>query len=279
MRSEQESSEFLDLKMSQHDNSLDGFGAEKSIPEFIGSGEIFKDGHFAEGNIGDIGLSLKYEAYDNNDPEKGDAFNRMFYSESDNGQYYRLLDLVISQQNEEVECRELHLSDILPPGYSVFFCEKFVHPQTKQETSVNISDDKVIILDGHPLNIETLLMLFHEIGHAKFLTNDEEYKRIKSIWCFAPELTLKDSELERVLSEERTAWAYALETLRPFLRSMRKNVPGLVSIVKNLIYMKSLGTYNARVKSERAKRDVHELSRAGLHASAELLKIAFPDRV
>jgi len=72
---------------------------------------------------------------------------------------------------------------------------------------------KVIFLSGNPSNLSTLLTLFHELGHEQ--TRDKNSEEMVGYHRGRP---ISKDEGRAVLEEERDAWAFALQTLRPYIR-------------------------------------------------------------
>lgn len=79
---------------------------------------------------------------------------------------------------------------------------------------------EAIILSGDPLTPEGLLSLGHEIGHY-FLNKDEWFSKPIS----RKELkNINEQQAELFIKEERGAWAYALNIIRPFIKDLALNL-------------------------------------------------------
>lgn len=73
--------------------------------------------------------------------------------------------------------------------------------------------NKLIFVGGDPVNLDVLLTLEHEIGHTKYIgeENIDGKKR------FVKGMLISKQEAARILENERNAWANALRNIKPFM--------------------------------------------------------------
>lgn len=154
--------------------------------------------------------------------------------------YFELTDFSLKNKNDDAE---YNLCDEIKNAVIIFKKE----PDSEMDLSRCYGAINLIILNQPPTNIDGVLTLIHELGHINDKNLKEDYKKIKKELEIYAELkqdfenikkmpkSISDEEfnictelLDRnligvdaiTLNSERTAWAYALRKLRPFIKNL-----------------------------------------------------------
>ncbi|MDP3646246.1 MAG: hypothetical protein Q8R25_04110 [bacterium] len=95
----------------------------------------------------------------------------------------------------------------LAPGYKFIFC-----PDVDNVSSYVSIDGKRVVLVGNPASLGSILTVLHEVGHIHEQALPDRFDE------YAPHV-----ELAEKLHSERSAWAYALKKIKPFLDDIEGN--------------------------------------------------------
>lgn len=144
----------------------------------------------------------------------------------------------------------IELDQILPQDFKVI-----LKPGESRTCSADLGR-KIISLRGDLANPKTIINLLHEIGHVQnyknntFETPGDKYAESHTAMKFG---TATREDMEKVLIEERKAWAYALTLIRPFLdskKSHRKDLFFRREDIQSYIHDFSLNTYSGVLAQE-----------------------------
>jgi len=143
--------------------------------------------------------------------------------------------------------KEINIHTILGNDYKVFF-----NPYSSGKISSMIdTKDKIIFVQGDPLNTKGLLSLFHEVGHKEVMDENnnnpeflkeygKEYENIlkdKNDILTHPEEDWFRSTTETaaafILKNERDAWAKALQNLKSFRKDFSININETEDLIHN----------------------------------------------
>lgn len=114
---------------------------------------------------------------------------------------------------------ELHLSDLVPDEWSLIF-----NPESPRYELAGLANirNKTILINGDLSIPEAILTAIHERGHIEKLSgkDPDELKEAMEKYFACESLTNVPSteDLAYHLREERDAWAYAANVIRPFTR-------------------------------------------------------------
>ncbi|MDO8452440.1 MAG: hypothetical protein Q7S79_01675 [bacterium] len=209
--------------------------------EMIGPYEVV----YVDGNQS-IRIELQESATPLSEVAKINLIEQALGSEED---FQQLKELIYSDG-----VRSLKISAIIDdPEIKVYFRKKPI-PNSEGEITQGfaIYDDKEILVNG-PLDcLNDIVTLLHEVGHFKDSKYTTEEGRIKhgvakfGILLGSEYQTADAWDGVHVLKNERNAWAFALKTLKPFMKP--KNAPLTGMNVRGLIHGEALSTYSEGVK-------------------------------
>ena len=143
---------------------------------------------------------------------------------------------------------KLDTTEILPDGWKVIF-----RPSSGYLGGAGTDDEtKTILVDQDITKPVAILQLSHEAGHAQIMESmtDEERNFVLDTRKEFKEAGREQQEIEgdkidRVIKDERDAWAFALRTIKPLIKS------GILSLndVRNFIHDIALKSYSNDVRS------------------------------
>ena len=149
-------------------------------------------------------------------------------------------------QGENVD-KQINLSDIVPSGYTVLY------KQSKDSKgSMCIFGDKTIIMRSNLASLSGILTLLHETGHARRSIYMDEQGDKKTIRLLEKATMKKglpfttSEEFEAVLTEERSAWAFALEQIHPFINAGSHSLLTSANI-RTFVHLHALRSYNMSI--------------------------------
>lgn len=148
----------------------------------------------------------------------------------------------------------LDLRNIFPDGRIYF---NFSKPFTTLSSAFNPSQN-MVALTKDPLTSEGLLALFHEIGHYQdeqrgetlvahsFSNNQNSHFDPYDVGALIPVGYFKEDRQAKKLKAERSAWAFTLSNLRPYLKDLGINYED----VKQFIHNYCLQSYSDVIREE-----------------------------
>lgn len=144
---------------------------------------------------------LELEDYDYIDGSSGGVITKL--------EDWRILrKFVIDDKKSNVK---IDILDDLPKHFQVFF-----NPFSKRENGAASVEENRCLVWGDISSVRGMLTLLHEIGHCVDFEKASDWEK----WLETSIDQAKDEEgLNYVFSKERNAWAYALNKIRPLLRS------------------------------------------------------------
>lgn len=168
--------------------------------------------------------------------------------------FRQVKNLVIRRLDKNIE---LHLSDIIPEGYSVL-----ISPDRSDDSwnSTHNSERKLVVVGGDITKPEYILHLLHEAGHAHVSTDTHRDGKFKP-----EENWRKDADQGHIavkLLVERDSHAFALKKFRPF---MDREDSGKFTILKNdclaLMHEWALQSYSEEAKARASQnQDMHHFA-------------------
>jgi hypothetical protein len=184
--------------------------ASLTMREPIGDVEYMRNGDVCVENE-KLKVKFKYGFADYRDFVRGPDEIEGLLGNTDPSNDWRILEqfsIIDKQTNTEVD-----ILTELPEGYRILF-NPFLEVYNGNANVI----EKGCLVKGDIASIAGILIILHEIGHCV----DYERTDDKSEWRNA-RARIEDSsnyeKLKLVLLKERNAWAYALNKVRPFLRS------------------------------------------------------------
>lgn len=191
---------------------------------YSGSGLYKKMGNFDKGEgveeFGNDDYKLKYSVIKTPFTEGMNRLPRFSYSSTKpiEDEYCELQDYEFTNKAGG----SLKLADIVPKDWKIVF-------NYKRDVCDGASADrssKLILINGDISVVDGLLAMLHEVGHAQMLdamadkeleTYDKEREKFHRA-VFKNE-KLEKEILDKVILDERNAWARALKMLKPFIRT------------------------------------------------------------
>jgi len=158
---------------------------------------------------------------------------------------YILKKFIISLKNNETK---LDIFTLLPNDYEIIFTPHTINPpETKSSGCLNIIDN-FIYTYGDPTSKAFPITLLHEIGHIV----DKENLKKNNVKSLINEDQYSDYAEE--LRRERTASAYAINKLRPFVKSKFIDKKDLLNYLKN----DSLGSHCSVIEFNIARLELRK---------------------
>lgn len=168
----------------------------------------------------------------------------------------RKLESLILKNNES----ELNVLDLLSPNYSTYINTN-IDKEDNSFESIHRPRERKIYINTPLLSVDGIISLLHEIGHNnrdQHQSFSEQNKDENSLLRFkvsgiiekilagmalglrSP--NIKDASL--ILRDERDAWSFALQKIRPFMKDLNIDIED----IENIIHHHALYSYSWMIK-------------------------------
>jgi hypothetical protein len=190
---------------------LEGNPEQEKMPvlsEPIENVDYFKEGDVSAENE-KLRVDFNYSFADYRDYALGpDEVDGLLGNYPMSNGYRKLNSFILT---DKIANRQIDLLDKLPEGYIVLF-----NPFSGMDNGGASVEDKGCVVMGDISSIRGILITIHEIGHCV----DYEKSADKDKWC---KTQMRNAETEEEImfsfQKEWAAWRFAINKIRPFLRS------------------------------------------------------------
>jgi len=203
------------------------------VDSFMESGSI-------NGNIGQLEINLDYVKDDN---------------KIANSNIRKIIKFILKNKESTID-----VVGMLPKDYSVYVTTN-INKEDNSFESVNRPIERKIFINVPLLSVDGIMSLLHEIGHEKrdqtqtVLENfkdDNSRKRISTSGIVERILAglsfrkpnIKDAS--RVLRDERDAWSFALQKIKPFMKDLNIDIKD----IENIIHHNALYSYSWLIRGD-----------------------------
>ncbi len=255
--------EYLNRKLEPRNDLFEG--QEIADYEEFGEHSYEQEKGYWEFQIGNTKISLKYSKPKLDDLLEGKYSKFWFLSILDKKQFkeneafkelreklnkIRLIDEMLVENKSEL----YNTNQIFQDGKILFNLE------SEESSAINLNYNEIFLTED-PLTPKGFVTILHEIGHYQDLnTGDEQTRAViqeeydkknkyktasDSIWESKKSINLNEDDAASVLMRERSAWAFALKDLKPYIKDLKINTENL----KNFIHGGCLESYSTNIRN------------------------------